>query len=37
MGYYTAQDRPEFQSAIAHVIAESKNYNDVDVNRKKAA
>jgi len=37
MGYYTAQDRPEFQSAIAHVIAESKNYNDVDGNRKKAA
>lgn len=35
-GYYTSQDRPEFQQALAHVILESKTGVDPAAERRKA-
>ena len=34
-GYYTNQDRPEFQQALAHVILESKTGIDPTAERRK--
>jgi spastin len=34
-GYYTSQDRPEFQQALAHVILESKTGVDPAAERRK--